>query len=320
MVFSLFLAVTPVLLMPQVSAEEQDRGEAAAETTENGDQAPSRHSVSSGLNSRELARDKPDQALWLETGDSGQVLVLFEAEQGAKAQGAVLILGDEGQSADVQLLGSLRPGLAERGWAAMTVGLPELPPALAQARRIREQQRLGNARTRGPEADSERLADSPQPSDASVMIDVMSSSEQEQLQDAYARRVQAQLTAALGELQELGYRRIVVAGIGRGAGPVSELVISSQADIAALIWIAPRLDPPGARSVLEALSGAGSLPVLDIASNRSPRAPVRERQALARRQGVQGYAQQVVAVPASPVARNGSQVANRLDGWLRDRQ
>lgn len=262
--------------------------------------------VSSGLDSEALALAYPDQAVWLESERFGRALALFEPEQTAQPEGAVLLLADEGQSASAGLAGAVRELFAEAGWAAMTLGLPALPLTLEQARKAKRQE---------PEAAGEDAAPEPQ----SIMIDVMNSEELDDIGEDYRARIQGHLAAAVVDLKERGYSSLVLVGVGRGAGHVISLVTDGAAEPMALVLITPEFETAERLPVIGSLKAVTSLSLLDIVSSRSGGAAAKERQSRMKREGIAGYQQQAVAMGPRPLPRDARGLVNRVTAWLQSR-
>lgn len=263
--------------------------------------------VSPGLDSETLAMAYPDQAVWLESERFGRALALFEPEQTAQPRGAVLLLADEGQSADAGLAGAVRGLFAKAGWAAMTLGLPALPLALEPARKAERQP---------PDAADADAAPEPQ----SIMIDVMESDDVlDDLREDYRARIQAHLAAAVVDLKARGYSRLVLVGVGRGAGHAISQVAGGAAGPAALVLIAPEFETAERQPAIDSLSAVATLSLLDIVSSRSDRAAAKVRQSRMKREGMTGYQQQAVAMGPRPLPRDARGLVNRVTAWLRPR-
>lgn len=271
-----------------------------------GESAPVRAMVSAGLDSEILAMAYPDQVVWLESERFGRALALFEPEQTAEPKGAVLLLTDEGQSAGAGLAGAVRGPFAEAGWAAMTLGLPAPPLALEQARKAERQQ---------PDVVNAGAATEPQ----SIMIDVMDSDELNEQGEDYRARIQVHLAAAMVDLRERGYSRLVLVGVGRGAGHVISQLADGAAEPAALVLIAPEFEAAEWQPVIKSLKAVSSLSVLDIFSSRAGRAAAQERQSRMRREGIASYQQQAVAMAPRPLPRDARGLVNRVTAWLQSR-
>lgn len=299
------------------ATESAEPGEAPSEQSEVGE-SQSRPFISTGLNSEALASQRPDQAVWLDSGTGSRVLGLLERESEAPAKGAVLVLADEGQSADAGLAGALRRPLAAAGWAAMTLGL-ELPPyPLVRARHlpVKPEPEAAMDQSQAPENSEEATPENT----GSIMIDVMDKADLNQLRQDYRDRLKAQVGAAVSHLRGLGYQRVALVGIGRGAAPMARLAMEGgakgQGEPQALVWVVPEMESADLEPV--AAARATDLRVLELQSGRASAESASRRQSTIRREGFRGYEQQQVGMGPRPAARDARQVANRISGWLRN--
>lgn len=251
------------------------------------------------------------------------MLALFEPEAETPANGALVILADEGQSPASGMAGALRRPMARAGWAVLVLGLEAPPYAVQKARR---QKGLGPSEEADmPETEAANAPDSQAADESqSVMIDVMAGDDAEELADEYRTRIQKNLAAAVGHLVERGYSRVAMAGVGRAAGHVAQVATAGGgSDVSALVWIAPVFDPSDAEALTEWLEGAGSLKVLELHSARSSlgdgattfRSP-RQREAAFKRAGITGYSRQPVAMAEQPEPREAPAITNRISAWL----
>lgn len=272
-----------------------------------GEPTPERAMVSPGLDSKALAMAYPDQVVWLESDRFGRALALFEPEQTAQPEGAVLLLADEGQSANTGLAGAVRAPFAEAGWATMTLGLPALPLALEQVRK---------AERRQPNAANADATPEPE----SIMIDVMDNDELDELGEDYRARVQGHLAAAVVDLTGRGYSRLVLVGVGRGAGHMISQMVDGAAEQASLVMLAPEFEAAERQPIIDSLKAVTSLSILDIVSSRSGRAMAKERQSRMKREGITGYQQQAVAIGPRPLPRDARGLVNRITAWLQPRE
>ncbi|MDX1633568.1 MAG: DUF3530 family protein [Marinobacter sp.] len=316
--FGMILCLALVWLQPLLLAaqeQEQEPPEAAGEGRPGAPAPAERVTVSLGLGAEALAEAYPDQARWLDTEADAQVLVMFEKEQTASPRGAVLILADEGQGANTGLAGALRQPLTRAGWAAMAMGLPELPLPLARARRLQAiAPGQGGDKEAGKQGE-EPSADDTAPTDPSVMIDVMAGDNLESLAQRYDSQVLAGLDAGLAELQDQGYERLVLVAVGHGAELAAKKALAGDRGVQALVWIAPTFAADAERTLAARLE-ASPLRVLDLVSSRREDDRAAERAALMRRQGVADYSQQPVAMASRPERHNAHQLANRILAWL----
>ncbi|MDV2078528.1 DUF3530 family protein [Marinobacter xestospongiae] len=298
-------------------AETDDTAEAASTMPRRAPVDARRLMISTGLGSRALAARYPDAAVWLQNSEGGDELALLEREQRAPAKGAVLILGAEGQSAASGLAGAMREALAARGWAAMTLGLPVgpgdgPPPAPASAQTGTQAAAEPDPDPTGGEAANPALAASGE----SSVIDVMAKEPVADLTGQYRERVASTLSAARSRLQQQGYQRVVLVGVGRAAMPVWREAQAANGRSAELVWIAPRFAADERQAWPASLEGQSDWQVLDLAPARAQPEVASQRAAVFRRQGIQGYQQQAVAMAALPTARDARQVVSRLVAWL----
>src|SRR5690606_17665225 len=129
----------------------------------------------------------------------------------------------------------------------------------------------------------------------SVMIDVIEEESVADLEQAYLDRVQATLSAAVQQARAGGYERVVLAGVGRGAGHVSRFAVDS-AGVDAVVWIAADFSA-GLQALAQMLNGKGPWPLLDLHHPDGDQgAAARERQAVLSRARIAGYQRKPVVV------------------------
>lgn len=288
-----------LLMLSGVWAAAQEAGaEAESPVPANMPSASTRLTISSGLGQRDLARRYPQQAVWLDLGDGDTELALLVQERDTAAQGAMLIVGDEGQSAGSGLHGALRSLLAGHGWAAMVLALPPQPMA--------------------PAAD-DMAADAQESAVAageSVMIDVAVAPDAVDPLRAYRERVQALLTAATAELAGRGYQRIVFVAVGQAALPVLQAAMSGAEAPAAMVWVVPRFAGSDSGAWASGLEGQESWPILDLANTLAGPEAAGARAAVFARKGMAGYRQQRLLLSEPVTGRDAPQVVNRILAWL----
>lgn len=295
-----------------ISQQNTPDGQSADSNTQ------SRPFISTGLNSEALAAQRPDQAVWLDTGSNGRVLGLLEREAIAPAKGAVLILADEAQTADSELAGALRQPLTAAGWAAMTLGLEAPPYPVIRARSLPPEPGTPAQPEKTPEDVSGAEPAEPPPDSGSIMIDVMDKVDLDQLRQDYREKLDTQVGAAVSHLRGQGYQRVALVGVGRGAAPVARLAMNGigkgQGEPQALVLVVPILDS----AALETLGGARTtdLRILDLQSSRVFDSVANTRQSTLQRTGFRGYDQQQVAMAPRPTALDARQVASRISAWL----
>ncbi|MCV6587957.1 MAG: alpha/beta hydrolase family protein [Marinobacterium sp.] len=89
----------------------------------------------------DLARtlDPTTELIWLETGEEPKTLALSMPHNTAEKLGTVVILHDQRTSADwPELVSTLRKGLPDKGWATLSVQLPDAPYPEIPARELKQ--------------------------------------------------------------------------------------------------------------------------------------------------------------------------------------
>lgn len=321
-----------LMAVPPVLAQSGDEGKAAASGEDAKDQSDTagdkpapvqRPMVTTGQNNVALAARFPEDHVWLDTEDQDRALGLMTLESNTPTRGAVLILADEGQTADSELAGALREPLARAGWAAMTLGLQPPPYPVIRAR-----QQPNPAVTDKPEVDGTidgtegnaalaQAGDDEAKGDSSVMIDVMPEDALDEMEKDYQARIGAYLQAGVTYLKGQGYERVLLVGIGHGASEVTSQALAGpgagENEVQGLVWVAPA----ATGDLADALSEADNLKVLELDSHLASGSEGKARQAKLSRAGFIGYQRQLLAMSVRPQARDGRQIANRIVGWAR---
>ncbi|KAE8546356.1 DUF3530 family protein [Marinobacter nauticus] len=274
----------------------------------------SRSGFSTGLGEWALARRYPEQAVWLDLDDEGRALGLFLPEYITPANGALLVLADEGQTANEGVLGSLRVALAERGIAVMTVGLG-LPPEAIRRHRM-------DVMAPSLDDDAGQNPDQGGNTPDSVMIDVAEEPPLDDVTADFRNSVRAVLSAGVEALQQRGYERAGVLGIGWSADYVTDWAADAAA-VSAVVWLAPRFPARQAvtlPSLLKERNGGQGWPVLDLhGSGGRSGAEGQARAAAIARADVAGYDHQPVALNQPLRAEDAVRVASRVSAWLKTR-
>ena len=279
-----------VCLVISGAAGADGAGDAAAETS-----MQARSGVFSGLGELALSRDFPDEAVWLELAGGGQALGLFRPATREPALGALVLLGNVGETAASGLAGVLAGQLAKRGWATMALGLEAPSPSL--------QRLLG--RTPEPVSESDNSAGDTLP----VVMEGAKLDDAGQ-EEAYRERVREILLAALSELTGRGFERPVLLGVGYACDHLAfwpENAGSAQA----LIWVSPAFYPRtrgGLKAWLEALTGMTILELSATASGNRGYWP-----------GAATYSYQTITITQPPTAADGGMIAGRIHSWLKSR-
>lgn len=266
--------------------------------------------ITTGLAVEALAQQYPEAAVWLENSDGGKELALLEVEQRLPLKGAVLILAGEGQSAGSGLAAAMREPLAARGWAAMTLGLPQVPLVVLGPAGVTD---TGSPKVE--DAAAAPVAAGESPSDRSV-IDVVDSPAPAVREQQYRDRVQSTLSAAVTELRGRGYQRIALVGIGGAAAAVMREALEAPGQPRELVWIEPYFSAEERTAWPATLGDVGGWRLLDLTNALSDPRTASRRAAVFRRQGIDGYQQQSLALSQPMNQRDAAQVVNRISAWL----
>lgn len=312
--FIVHARIALLILLASISmfaqSQEDAPAGAASESAE-----PSRASIVTGMDAETIANRWPDSAIWL-TGESmSKQLAMFEPEADARTRGAIVVLGDEGQSAASDLANALRASMSRKGWGVLSLGL-EPPPFAVQQALHRQNQGVQPA-PESPPAETEEPA-------SSVMIDVIEGTRPVEGLADYRARIAASLTAAVNQLREREYQRIVLVGIGWAAGHVTRQA-REDGRASDLVWVTPRFHADESAGLTEILADGSGPPILELYStfpgDQWLGRAAKERAAALKRAGVKEYSRQPVAVSQRPQAREADTIANRVSAWLiTDRQ
>lgn len=292
----------------QVNAQEAGAEPEDSVAQSGAGQSQSRLMISSGLGGGDLALSYPDLAVWLETSDGDKGVALLEVERRAPAEGAVLVLGGEGQPAASALPGALLSRLAEHGWATMVLGLPQAPQGgdggAGKAPGGSENEGAAAGVNVDPNADD------------SVMIDVAAEPESPTRKPDYRERIRALLAAGVVELGARGYQRIVLVGVGMAALPVMQAAMSGGGEPLELVWVSPRFSDSERNAWPASLEGVEQWPILDLTNALVDPQPAEDRAAVFRRLGMAGYQQQRVPLETPVSGQDAPVVVNRILAWL----
>lgn len=251
--------------------------------------------VRSQRDDQALARQFPEQAVWLEPEQLPPVLGLYQPARRAGDPGGILLLGDEGQTANSPLLAVLRDRLSKAGWGVLSLGVAEAPAFVSQARQ----------QPASVQATPEEPAGV-----ASIMIDVNDNGD---ALTRYYRDQGRRLESGFAWLQSQGYQAPVVIAVGWSADLVQQGLQQAMPGDVRLIWVAPRFSTGGQEALV---SGLEQAQVLDVqpAADRSGAGAARS--ALFRREEVSGYRRSEVAMADVPGPVDGPAIAGRILAWL----
>ncbi|EBA01627.1 hypothetical protein MELB17_02575 [Marinobacter sp. ELB17] len=293
------------------------------------DDRPQRASVVTGQGTMALQQQWPQSAVWLEVdgadGTPTSVLSLVFTPLKNAATIAVVVLADEGHNAGEGFVTAFAGSLADRGLAALTLGLrapagglkqvmerelplPEASPAVSAADEAQAPQPVA-AQVAGTSSNAN-------PDPDPMLIDVMAGTELFEAELQYRQEVAAQLRAAVGYLKREGYQKVVIVGVGRGANFATAL--PELADSAGLVWLLPRFYPRDLNVLAERFTETPRLRVLDVQAalgNRSQSAM--QRTTVMNQVEVAQYQRQRVTVQEPVQARQGDALASRLAAWIK---
>ncbi len=268
-----------------------------------------RVSILTGQSAMAVLQQWPQAAVWLNAdaadGASRAVLALLFTPSTTTATTAVVVLADEASNAGEATVTTLARGLANRGLAALTLGLPAPPGLLGQwMERELPLPRATPANGSGLDA-----------ADDSMLIDVMPGADVSDAEAQYRLGVTADVQAAVRYLKREGYQKIVIAGLGRGASFITAVPELAESD--GLIWLMPRFYPRDRQELKQHIGAASHLRVLDIQPARGDNLRIaRERTATMSQVEVALYQRQRVAVNEPVQARHGDALASRMAAWI----
>lgn len=270
---------------------------------------PERAGVMTGQSAAAVLQQWPRAGVWLNAdstdGTSRSVLALVFTPPTKLPATAVVVLADEAGNAGDAMVTALARGLASRGLAALTLGLPAPPGGLGRwMDRELPLPAAGSASDAGPDAAADFR-----------LIDVMPDAGVSDAEAHYRQGVTADVQAAVRYLKREGYQKIVIAGIGRGAGFVT--AVPELTEIAGLIWLLPRFYPSDRQQLKQHFGAASALRVLDVQPARGDGLRLaQERTVIMNQAGVADYQRQRVAVQAPVQARYGDTLASRMAAWI----
>jgi hypothetical protein len=291
------------------------------------DDRPQRASVVTGQGTMALQQQWPQSAVWLEVdgadGTPTSVLSLVFTPLKNAATIGVVVLADEGHNAGEGFVTAFAESLADRGLAALTLGLraptgglkqvmerelplPEVSPAVSAADEGQAPQPVA--------ADVAETSSNPDPDP--MLIDVMAGTELSEAEVQYRQEVAAQLRAAVGYLKREGYPNVVIVGVGRGANFATAL--PELADSTGLVWLLPRFYPRDLNVLAERFTETPRLRVLDVQAARGNRSQsAMQRTTVMNQVEVAQYQRQRVMVQEPVVAQQGDALASRLAAWIK---
>lgn len=289
------------------------------------DARPQRASVVTGQGTLALLQQRPQSAVWLEVdgadGTPNSVLALGFTPLTKDATIGVVVLADEGHNAGEALVTAIAGGLADRGLAALTLGLRAPTGGLKQV--LERELPLPEASPAVPAADE---GQAPQPVAAQgagaslsadpLRIDVMAGTDLSDAELQYRQEVASQLQAAVAYLKREGYLKVVIVGVGRGANFATAL--PELAGSGGLIWLLPRFYPRDLKVLAERFTETPRLRVLDVQAARGHRLQsATQRTAVMNQVAFAQYQRQRMTVQEPVQARQGDTLASRMAAWIK---
>jgi dienelactone hydrolase len=306
-----------------IQAQEEPNSNPDEKAAQPADARPQRASVVTGQGTMALLQQWPQSAVWLEVDGAddtpNSVLSLVFTPLKTAATIGVVVLADEGHNAGEGFVTAVASSLADRGLAALTLGLRAPTGGLKQV--MERELPLPEASPAVPAAEE---GQAPQPVAAQVagtspdpmLIDVTASTELSEAELQYRQEVAAQLQAAIGYLKREGYQKVVIVGVGRGANFVTAL--PELADSAGLAWLMPRFYPRDLNVLAEHFTETPRLRVLDVQPARGNRSQSAvQRTTVMNQVEVAQYQRQRVTVQEPVQARQGDALASRLAAWIK---
>ena len=270
-----------------------------------------------------LLQQWPQSAVWLEVdgadGTPNSVLSLVFTPLKNAATIGVVVLADEGHNAGEGFVTAFAGSLADRGLAALTLGLSAPTGGLKQVMErelpLPEASPTVSAAGQAPQPVAAQVAGtSPDPDP--MLIDVMASTELSEAELQYRQEVAAQLQAAVGYLKREGYQKVVLVGVGRGANFATAL--PELANSAGLVWLLPRFYPRDLKVLAERFTETPRLRVLDVQAARGNRSQsAMQRTTVMNQVEVAQYQRQRVTVQEPVQAQQGDALASRLAAWIK---
>lgn len=297
---------------------------------------------------------KSDEIIWLEPtypdmDKPARVLALAQKHRTAQAQGAVLIVPDQGQHPDwPALVSPLRQSLPDHGWYTLSISMPNPSPGMVPERQLDAKvlesvdlnQQIqsaiqGGARAQKPDAASAPPdpATPPQtttPASADpatqqtvtdpVDIDLQGKTASTEQRGSYSVWAQANLQAGIAHLQGQGYQNIVLIVLGKNAEAALAWLKPNAQQMSkggfALIMIDPRFTSVGQSFWQDQLGEGFVAPIFDIvnSSDLDSRGQAELRRSGATVAGLLGYQQTRLQTTGDGVAQKN--LLRRIQQWM----
>ena len=299
---------------------------------------------------------KTDEVVWLEPAypdqsEPARVLALAQKHRTAQAQGAVLIVPDQGQHSDwPALVSPLRHSLPDYGWYTLSISMPNPAPGTVPERQLDAKamesvtlnSQIQSALSGGARAQQTDAAPTPaepavtptepptpaqtaEPATSQTVtdpvdIDLQGKTASPDQRGSYSAWAQANLQAGIAHLQAQGYQNIVLIVLGKNAEAALNWLKPNAQQMSkggfALILIDPRFTSVGQSFWQDQLGEGFSAPILDIVNSADLEA---REQAELRRSGATvasllGYQQARLQTSGDGVAQKN--LLRRIQQWM----
>lgn len=298
-----------------------------------------------------LARQSnPREIIQLQALDE-EVLSLFLPENQSEALGAVILLHEEDAHPDwAGIINPVRRNLPDYGWATLAVALPSPGAPIQPERTMAAVEVLTEMPDEGGEegeeaseegaieegeegAEGEGVEEETGAADTDEEGDELGGEDEaeatpppepEKPKAPIDQRVKARIDAALAQLEEMNYERIVLFGHGTGAAWVlGYLKQNPLAPEIPIVLVQPRLPLYDIGLDLSGLLGEQQRPVLDLYYTDTPydKQRAKDRANFARRAGNLEYRQSRLSgnSVSSQTEARGRRIVQSIRGWLNSR-
>lgn len=283
-----------------------------------------------------LARERADELLELEL-DGAPLKVFARKERKAPARGIVILMADQGLSADAGWIGNLRRTLPDAGWYTLAVNMPgvDMPvvPARVLPAKSAEPPKPAEDTTGDAGADGADGAPAAVPPDAaadapaatadasSVAIDVATGEAAgADAAESVEQQARARLMAVIAHARAADYEQLVLLGEGRAAqvlaGYVRDLGETLADERISLVWLRPTFSGAFVRDSSAVFAEREPWPVLELIDSVHTDDGAAERLGAARRAQWRDYRQERLPLVVVDPQTYAGRVSRRVAGWL----
>jgi pimeloyl-ACP methyl ester carboxylesterase len=276
-----------------------------------------------------LERTLPKSEQQALTAGSEQFLALWKPANAAQAQGTIVLIPGDGESADwPNTIGPLRKKLPDEGWQTLSLTLPDPQGLTPQPRGANESTSAdADASTAegtsappvegvtgvAPTPETQAEIGSGEPAQAGK-----APSDAKALQDAYAESVMARLAAGIDFALQRDSRQIILLGHGTGAYWAARYLAEREPSELHHLIIIDGKAPAGSGSNLDAIIPKLKVATGDFYYNQSSiaQASAQQRRQAAKREQASDYTQIALkTIPGAP-SDEQEQLYRRVRGWL----